>query len=109
MGSAIGGSMRWLAIIALLLSFAVEGPGSLRAMDVVHTDELSTADFPSEDAPARTAGLNHLSCGHSHLMDRAHYVQAGSPPVINAARLPLSSALAFESSIPNPPDKPPRA
>ena len=101
--------MRWLAIIALLLSFAVGAPGSIQAMDAVHTDELATADLPSEDAPAKTAGLSHVSCGHSHLMDRAHYAQAVSPPGCNAARLPLSSAPAFESSIQNPPDKPPRA
>src|SRR3546814_11610668 len=97
--------MLWLAIIALLLSFAVGASGSIQAMDVVHTDELATADLPSEDAPAKTAGLGHVSCGHSHLMDRAHYAQAVSPPGCNAARLPLSSAPAFGSSIHNPPDR----
>src|SRR3546814_18759327 len=86
--------MRWLAIIALLLSFAVGVPGFVQAMDIAHADEFSAGDSSTKDAPGKTASPGHVSCGHSHLMDRAQHAQAASPSACGAARFTIGNAPA---------------
>src|SRR3546814_13899463 len=98
--------MRWLAIIALLLSFAVGVPGFVQAMDIAHADEFSAGDSSTKDAPGKTASPGHVSCGHSHLMDRAQHAQAASPSACGSARFPIGPPPAFDPSAPNPPAKP---
>lgn len=108
--------MRWLAIIALLLSFTLGMPGVTGAGDMAHMSGGSAGDLPSDGSPVKKSDgtpakkdvADHLRCGHSHLMDRTQQAQILLPEVLPATRSTHVSTISFDDRNPNPLDKPPR-
>ena len=100
--------MRWLALIALLLTFAIVVPGTDSVVAAAHANGISVADLPSDDAPAKKDATPQPRCGHSYLVDMPQHLQVAAPADWGVTRFPIGNAPARDSSGLEPPYKPPR-